>query len=214
MLCLGSFPGLARGSTVAFFQIWGILLNASELFMVFVRYAMAIGPRCFKCIMEMLSGPNAGEFFANFMAFTVSSTVKIVVSCVSRFLMFRMIERLVWLGLVDWKFVSSLLSCWAMLEFVWCVCPFWNVMAVLLCVLVALESSALIVLQSVLEFFLWSNVSRCLCQVSVLWFLIFVLICVLSVGMSGSLGFVFLSSSLALIRFRVSGVAWGIKSLR
>lgn len=75
VLCLGSFPGLIRGRTVAFFQICGIWFVLSAVFMMRVRNVVAMGPRCFRCIMEMLSGPIAGEFLACVMAVVMSVSV-------------------------------------------------------------------------------------------------------------------------------------------
>ena len=46
-----------------------------DLLNVSVRAAMAFGPRCFRCMLEMLSGPVALEFFSDLMVSATSSVV-------------------------------------------------------------------------------------------------------------------------------------------
>lgn len=60
---------------MAFFQICGIWFVFSAVFMMLVRNVVAMGPRCFRWIMDMLSGPIAGEFLACLMAVVVSVVV-------------------------------------------------------------------------------------------------------------------------------------------
>ena len=42
---------------------------------MFVSVCMPWGPRCFKCILDMLSIPAAAECFSCFITFDVSSVV-------------------------------------------------------------------------------------------------------------------------------------------
>ena len=44
---------------------------------ILVRRVMAVSPKCFRCIFDMLSGPVAGEFLRFFMAFFVSLIVNL-----------------------------------------------------------------------------------------------------------------------------------------
>ena len=53
----------------------GMSLCDQDLLNVSVRAAMAFGPRCFRCMLEMLSGPVALEFFSDLMVSATSSVV-------------------------------------------------------------------------------------------------------------------------------------------
>ncbi len=156
MLCLGSFPGLIRGRTVAFFQICDMVFVLIEVLIVFVRSVVAIGPRCLRCIMDIWSGPTAGEFFACLIAAVMSLLLNIVVCVACIFLIVRVVILASLSGCFCWKLISSLLSAWAIFA---CLCSdllFWNVMDVFLndWMFFCLLSMALIVFQSVLLFVL------------------------------------------------------------
>ena len=57
MLVLGSLLGLGIGMILASFQRWGIVLVFSAMLYICVSSCIACGPRYFKCLMFMLSGP-------------------------------------------------------------------------------------------------------------------------------------------------------------
>ena len=57
VLVLGSLLCLGIGIILASFQRWGIVFVFSAMLYICVRSCMACGPRCFKCLMFMLSGP-------------------------------------------------------------------------------------------------------------------------------------------------------------
>ena len=53
----GSLLGLGMGMILASFQICGMTFVLIDKLKMWVRNCMASGPRCFKCLMFMLSGP-------------------------------------------------------------------------------------------------------------------------------------------------------------
>ena len=53
----GSLLGLGIGMILANFHIWGMMLWLRARFNKLVKYWMANGPRCFRCLMLILSGP-------------------------------------------------------------------------------------------------------------------------------------------------------------
>ena len=57
MLCLGSLLGLGMGTIFASFQVLGIVLVFSATLYICVRSSSASDPKCFKCLMFVLSGP-------------------------------------------------------------------------------------------------------------------------------------------------------------
>jgi len=71
----GSLLGLRIGTILASFQMCGMVLLLSALVRSCLRYSMAIGPRCLRCFMLMLSGPVELLFFADFKAFVTCSVV-------------------------------------------------------------------------------------------------------------------------------------------
>ena len=72
----GSFLGFKRGIITEVFQMSGIILEATERLNIFVRYSTPFGPRCFKCRLEMLSGPAALEALQVLIASAVCLGVK------------------------------------------------------------------------------------------------------------------------------------------
>ena len=82
--------GLRMGIIFAVFHVCGIMLVFSALLYRRVSAAIAVGPRCFMCVFERLSGPADFLGFACFMAVLTSSCV-IVICVVGRFLMCRVI---------------------------------------------------------------------------------------------------------------------------
>ena len=51
---LGSLLGLGIGIILAVFQICGMILRFMEELYMFVRYCIAVGPKCFRCLMLLL----------------------------------------------------------------------------------------------------------------------------------------------------------------
>ena len=81
------FPGLGIGMIFACFQVLGIVFVLMEMLNMCVRYLMAVGPRCFRCLMFMLSGPVELLFFACLIACIVWPVV-IVIGVFLSFLVF------------------------------------------------------------------------------------------------------------------------------
>ena len=67
------------GMIVARFQRWGIVLVFRAVFYMFVRYLMASGPMCLRCLMFMPS--DAVEFL--FVLFEMANCTFVVVSRIS-----------------------------------------------------------------------------------------------------------------------------------
>ena len=65
----GSLFGFGIGIIFANFHICGIVFVVKARFSVSVRYWIAIGPKCFRCLMLRLSGPT--EFL--FLVFLIAS---------------------------------------------------------------------------------------------------------------------------------------------
>ena len=57
--CEVYFPGFEIGMTIEDFQIAGILEELTESLNSAVRYAVALGPKCFRWKTLSLSGPKA-----------------------------------------------------------------------------------------------------------------------------------------------------------
>ena len=58
-MCLfGSLFGFGIGMTDAVFHIVGMMLWFSERLYNLVRYCIACGPRCLRCLMLIRSGPS------------------------------------------------------------------------------------------------------------------------------------------------------------
>ena len=74
-----SLLGFGMGRTQPTFHCEGIMFVYSDMLYVCVRYSIAFGPRCFKCLMLILSGPSELFVFACVIANFVSSVV--IVRC-------------------------------------------------------------------------------------------------------------------------------------
>ena len=75
---LWSLFGFEMGMIVACFQRWGIVFVLKAMLYMFVRYLVASGPRCLRCLMFMPSGPM--ELL--FMLFEMDNCTCVVVSCI------------------------------------------------------------------------------------------------------------------------------------
>src|SRR5271163_511897 len=64
----GFLFGFSIGTILASFQMWGIVLLFRDFSSRVLRYSSAMGPRCFRCFMLMLSGPVELLFLAVLMA--------------------------------------------------------------------------------------------------------------------------------------------------
>src|SRR6188768_1033142 len=71
----GSLFGFRIGMSLANFHICGIVFVFKARFSVSVKYWIAIGPKCFRCLMLRLSGPT--EFL--FLVFLIASWVCMLV---------------------------------------------------------------------------------------------------------------------------------------
>jgi len=71
----GSLLGLRIGTILASFQMWGIVLVLRAFASNDLRYSVAIGPRCCRCLILMLSGPVELLFLVDFMACMTCSVV-------------------------------------------------------------------------------------------------------------------------------------------
>ena len=61
-------PGFSSGIILDDFQMSGMVLVVSDRLKSEVRYLIPNGPRCLRCIVAMLSGPNARDALACFIA--------------------------------------------------------------------------------------------------------------------------------------------------
>ena len=77
--CEESFPGFGIGMTIEDFQIAGILEELTESLNSAVRYAVALGPKCFRWKMLSLSGPKAFVLLQLLMALVTRSVVNVTV---------------------------------------------------------------------------------------------------------------------------------------
>ena len=68
-LSFAGLPGFSKGMIMELFQIAGIWLFFSDRLNVSVKSCIALGPRCFRWIIEIPSGPVALEIFAFFDGF-------------------------------------------------------------------------------------------------------------------------------------------------
>ena len=75
MPSLGSLLGLGIGMILASFQNFGIVFVLSAVLYICVRNWMASGPKCFRCLMLMLSGPVELFMFEVLIAVLVCSMV-------------------------------------------------------------------------------------------------------------------------------------------
>lgn len=69
------FPGFGMGIMLDNFQMCGIMLVLSAMLYVCVRYWIASGPKCLRCLMLMLSGPVLLLVLAACIADVVCSVV-------------------------------------------------------------------------------------------------------------------------------------------
>ena len=76
---LWSLFGFRTLMIVACFQRWKIVLVLWAMLYMSVRYLIASGPKCLRCLMFMLSGPL--ELL--FVLFEMSDCTCVVVSCIS-----------------------------------------------------------------------------------------------------------------------------------
>ena len=124
-----SFPGLGMGITFASFHELGMMFLLSVMLKSSVRYVTARGPRCFRCLMFMLSGPVELLFLDCLMASSVCAVVICIwvvgslFVCLSIFLLFGSVLCLM-------TFVNCLLNSAAFCLFVMAV-VFLKVMVVL-----------------------------------------------------------------------------------
>lgn len=109
VLSVASLFGFGIGMVMAFFQICGMRFVCIDLLMVFVRNCMAMGPRCLRCIIDMLSGPIAGEFLACLIAVVTCWVENGVCSSGVRFFVLRFVLRASGSGVGFWKLRSSAL---------------------------------------------------------------------------------------------------------
>ena len=74
--------GLGIGMIFASFQRWGIVFVLIAMLKICVRYVIALGPKCLRCLMLMLSGPVELLVFACFIACLVCvSVISMIVFC-------------------------------------------------------------------------------------------------------------------------------------
>ena len=64
----GSLLGFGIGMIFDSFQIYGIQFVLSARFRVSVKYCIAIGPKCLRCLIFKLSGPVESLFFVFLIA--------------------------------------------------------------------------------------------------------------------------------------------------
>ena len=90
---VGSFPGLGIGAIFEVFQISGMTFLLSDMVYSLARRLIAFLPRCFRCSMDIPSGPEDVLLGDAFIAFFTSSSVTSVSSpficftCLSNFLL-------------------------------------------------------------------------------------------------------------------------------
>ena len=72
--------GFGMGMILASFHIFGIVFRCMARLYVFVRYAMALGPRCLRCCIFMSSGPVDLFVLLFLIAVSMSASVKRKVS--------------------------------------------------------------------------------------------------------------------------------------
>ena len=69
---LAGLFGFSKGIMIDFFQMSGIVLVLMEMLKIMVKKAMPLGPRCFRCKLDILSGPAALEALHDLIALSVS----------------------------------------------------------------------------------------------------------------------------------------------
>ena len=197
-----SLLGFGMGTVFAVFQIIGMMFVLSDMLYMCVSSAIALGPRCFRCLMFMLSGPVELLFFESLIACFVCSSVMCMCSVGSPFVLrsiFLFVFR-VWCFMV---LMNCLLKCSA-----FCLL----VMAVLLLKVIVvfgvsvgfLFRSPDIVFQSLCWSCLWSQLSvRCCFHRSSLCCCICWSISLFFCGRSGCWWFCCLSVFLSCISVRM-----------
>lgn len=161
--------GLCIGMTLACFHLLGMVFVFMILLYMFVRYVSALGPRCLRCCMFMLSGPVDLFVLESFIAVCVCCVVMFnsVVGklCICRLMLRLFLCVVYFVGLVNCRVNEFAMS------FLFIVILLLKSMAMLSGVCVFLLSSACIVFHSLWVFVLWSqSCSRCSFQMSVLCF--------------------------------------------
>ena len=73
---VGGLLGFRIGIILASFQVLGILLFCSEKLKMSVKALMASGPKCFRCLLDMPSGPVEEVFLETRMASVTIAGVK------------------------------------------------------------------------------------------------------------------------------------------
>ena len=202
---LWSLFGFGIGMMLASFQARGMMFVLSASLYMLVKYVTALGPRCFRCCMFMLSGPSERLVFAPLIACFVCCVVMVICSVLS-FLVVSSIFLCLLLVVCLTVLMNCLLKAFAMSLFV--VSVLWlNVIALLFVVSCFLLLSWLIVCQRMWVFVLWSqfcpSFSR---QMFVLCSCISLLMLLLRSGILGSFGLFFRMLSLSVtIRLMCSG---------
>lgn len=87
MPCVLSLLGFSMGIIFAVFHMFGMLFVLSVVLYRCVISVIALGPRCFKCLMFMLSGPVELLFLECLMACLVCSSVICMCSVGSLFVL-------------------------------------------------------------------------------------------------------------------------------
>ena len=126
--CVLSLLGFGMGIVFAVFHIVGMLFVFSEMLYMCVSSVIALGPRCFRCLMFMLSGPVELLFFECLIACFVCSSVMCMCSVGSPFV-FRSVFRLVFRVWCFMVLMNCLLKCSAFCLLVEAVL-FWKVIVV------------------------------------------------------------------------------------
>lgn len=147
-----SLLGLGIGIILASFQFFGIMFELSAKLYMAVRYPIASEPKCLRCLMFMLSGPDELLFLDALIAAIVCSVV--IVKCVVGSLwVYRSIVLLFACVVCLTTFVYCLLNSMAFCLFVLAIL-LWKVMVVLGVGVSFLLFSAASVFQSLCELFL------------------------------------------------------------
>lgn len=85
--CVLSLLGFGMGTVFAVFHIVGMLFVISDMLYMCVISVIALGPRCFRCLIFVLSGPVELLFLECLMAFLVCSSVMCMPSVGSLFVL-------------------------------------------------------------------------------------------------------------------------------
>ena len=105
-----SLLGFGMGIVFAFFHIIGMMFVLSDMLYMCVSRVIALGPRCFRCLMFVLSGPVELLVFECLMACFVCSSVISMCSVGSCFV-FRSIFLFVFCVRCFMVLVNCLLNC-------------------------------------------------------------------------------------------------------